>query len=79
MYKFHTAIPARRVSVDNFVGLSSVSVLDSVSMTSRSLGQGHIFIRVCYSVRGGGELGFPACITGDMTSIQDRFASQHAS
>ena len=36
-----------------------------------SLGQGNFFTSVCLSTwRGGGAVGFPACITGQMTSIQ---------
>ena len=39
-----------------------------VTTRKRSLGQGNVFTRVCHSVARG--VGFPACITGHMTSIQ---------
>ena len=39
-----------------------------VTASKRSLRQGNVFTRTCHSVRGGG---FPACITGHMTSIQE--------
>ena len=41
-----------------------------VTASKRSLRQGNVFTRTCHSVRGAGG-GFPACITGHMTSIQE--------
>ena len=46
--------------------------IDTVLITAckQSWGQGNVFTHVFHSVQRGGGVGFPACITGNMTSIR---------
>ena len=54
--------------------ITGMQVLDKhiivIAARKRSLGQGNVFTRVCHSIHRGKGVGFPACVTVHITSIQ---------